>query len=107
MGIATSKDGSVVVLGNFSEVKRYKTKDGFPPGDWMDHDWKAIVPFDFEWRDKLGKVECDCKEVEIHHMPYYGFTWYHMKDCAIMKHYEKYPQMANLGIIPGVIAMSE
>lgn len=108
MGIAMSEDGNVVMLGNFTEAKRYNTEDGLP--DWDDaweRDWKAIIPFPFKWRDKLGKVECDCTECVIAHMPYYGYSWYHMDDCAMHKHFARYPQMANLGYSVGAIAHSE
>lgn len=101
-------NGKVHIIGNFEKPKRYNTKDGYPPGDWFERDFKAIVPYDFEWRATLGKVECDCKEMIASYMPYYGFTWLHMPECAILKHYNKYPQMANLGIYyPDVIAQSE
>jgi len=95
--------GKVHILGNFEKPRRYK--NGRPKN--MDRDYKAIVPYDFEWREKLGKVECTCTECIECFMPYYGWDWYHMEDCAIMAHFRKYPQMANLGIFPGKIASSD
>jgi hypothetical protein len=58
--------------------------------------YERIIPFDFKWRAKLGKAECDCKEVEEVYAPWYGTTWYHMPDCAIGKHLKKYPGIENL-----------
>lgn len=91
MGIIT--DGKIVLCGNFSKAKRYKNGK---PKDWFHRDWKAIIPYPFKWRTKLGKVECTCKEVVEAYQPYYGSTWYHEDECAIIKHYKKYPQMQNL-----------
>ena len=92
MGIITNRDGTVHILGNFTKARRYK--DG-RPRDWIDRDWKAIIPYPFKWRTKLGKVECTCVECIESYMPYYGSTWYHEENCAITKHIRKYPQMLN------------
>lgn len=86
--------GNVVICGNFSQAKRYKNGR---PKNWIDRDWKAIIPYPFKWRDKIGKVECDCVEVVEAYQPYYGSSWYHEDRCAMMQHYKKYPQMKNLG----------
>lgn len=86
--------GGVLLHGNFEKVRRYKTKDG-RPRNWSDHDYKALLPYPFKWRSKLGKVECDCKEVIEAYQPYYGFTYYHEQACATMKHLFRYPQMEN------------
>lgn len=102
MGLISN--GKVTILGNFEKPRRYKNGK---PRDWMDRDYKAIIDYPFDWREKLGKVECDCKECIEAYQPYYGWNWYHMDDCAIMKHFRKYPQMANFGILPGTIAISE
>lgn len=95
--------GSATILGNFTKARRYKNGR---PRNWIDRDYKAIVPFDFKWRTKLGKVECDCVEVIEAYM-WYGWNYYHSNECAIMKHYRKYPQMANLGVDPSCFARSE
>lgn len=65
--------------------------------------------YPFKWRSKLGKVECDCKEVIEAYQPYYGFTYYHKDACATMKHLRHYPQMENFMYEwdPRVIAQSE
>lgn len=87
------------------KARRYKNGR---PKNWSMRDYKAIKPYDLKWRKKLGKVECDCKEMVEAYQPYYGFTFYHMEDCALVKHYEKYPQMENLWEMnPYVIAQSE
>ena len=92
--------GNVTILGNFAKVRRGRPKN-------TDRDYKAIVPYNFKWRVKLGKVECDCVECLETYMPYYGWNWYHSEDCAIMKHYRKYPQMQNLGINPSLITQTD
>lgn len=95
--------GKVVVLGNFAKIRR-----GRPKVDNFMREYKAIVPFEFKCRAKLGKVECDCTEVLECYQPYYGFSVYHSDECAMMKHYRKYPQMGNfIGGSPGLIAQSE
>ena len=94
-----------VYIDLHADIKRYKNGK---PKDWFDRDWKAIIPYPFKWRAKLGKVECDCVEVVQAYQPWYGSTWYHSDECAIMKHYNKYPQMGNfIEGSPVVIAISE
>lgn len=90
MGIIDT--GKVVFFGNFSKARRYKNGR---PRDWFDRDYKAIVPYPFTWRLKLGKVECDCKECIEAYQPYYGSTWFHEDRCAMMVHFRRYPQMQN------------
>lgn len=79
-----------IVCGNFAKLKRRK------PKNWIDKDYKILVPYKFKWRDKIGKVVCDCKECEEHYQPYYGTTWFHSKECALMKYIDKRPQILNL-----------
>lgn len=100
MSIATNKDGSIVLIGNFAKISKKKPKG-------YDNEYKVMVPFNFKWRATLGKVECDCTEVLECYQPYYGFSFYHSDDCAIMKHYKKYPQMLNFIESPRLIAQSE
>ncbi len=92
--------GDVVMLGNYAKIRKGRPKN-------IDKEYKAIVPFDFKWRATLGRAECDCVECLETYMPYYGYNWYHSDDCAIMKHFRKYPQMQNLGIDPSLIAMTD
>ena len=82
---------------------------GRPKNLGIDDSYKAIVPFDFKWRAKLGKVVCDCKEMVESFQPWYGFTFFHSDECAIVKHIERYPQMQNFfwDRDPKVIAQSE
>lgn len=77
------------------------------PKDWIDTGYTILKPYDMKWRHKLGKVECDCKQMIENYQPYYGFTWYHLEDCAMLKHYDKYPGMANFFDRPNVITQSE
>lgn len=79
-----------IVLGNFNKLSKRK------PKNWIETGYKIIVPYKFKWREKIGGVECDCKFCEEHFMPYYGTTWYHTNDCALMKLIDKRPQILNL-----------
>lgn len=81
---------NVIICGNFAKVTKRR------PRNWVDKDYKIIVPFRFGWRHKLGNVECNCNTCYEHYQPYYGYSWYHMEDCAILKHLEKHPGIANL-----------
>lgn len=78
------------ISGNFNKLSRRK------PKNWMQTGYKTIVPFKFNWREKIGKVECNCKEVEEHYEPYYGTAWYHTNECALIKYINKRPQICNL-----------
>lgn len=104
MGIIST--GSIVMIGNFTKPKRYKN---IRPKDWFDRDYKAIVPYDFKFRAKLGRAECTCKECLECHQPYYGFTYFHSEECAISQHLKKYPQILNLiwWYDPTIIAQSD
>lgn len=95
--------GNVTLLGNFAKVSRKR------PKNWIDKDYKVIVPYPFKWRAKLGRVECDCKEVIECYQPYYGYTFLHGEGCAIRKHLKRYPQINNFlwDRDPTVIAQSE
>lgn len=78
------------ISGNFNPITKKK------PKNWINNGYKIIVPFKFKWREKIGKIECDCKECEEHFAPFYGVEWYHMKDCALIKYINKRPQVLNL-----------
>lgn len=78
------------ISGNFNPLTKSK------PKNWFEAGYKIIVPFDFNWRAKVGKVECDCKECEEHYQPWYGISWFHSDNCALMKYIDKRPQIMNL-----------
>jgi hypothetical protein len=78
------------VIGNFNKVTKKK------PKDWIRTGYKIIVPYRFRWREKIGKVECDCQHCEEHFLPYYGVEWYHLDNCALMQYIRKRPQVLNL-----------
>ena len=80
----------IVLCGNFAKVTRQK------PKNWINNSYKIIVPYKFKWREKIGKVKCTCKNVEEHYQPWYGVTWYHSNDCALMQRIKKSPQLMNL-----------
>lgn len=102
MGLISN--GNITIIGNFTKARRYKNGR---PRDWIDRDYKAIVPYPFKWRAKLGKIECDCIECVEAYQPWYGSSWYHSDECSIMKHYRKYPQMSNFVDPPSRIAQME
>jgi hypothetical protein len=77
------------------------------PKNWVDVGYLIIRPYDLKWRHKLGKVECNCKEMEELYEPYYGFTLFHSEDCAMMKHLKRYPGICNLVDVSNIIAQSE
>lgn len=79
-----------VVHGNFSKLKKRR------PKNWVHKDYKIVIPYKFKFRAKIGKVECTCSHCEEHYMPYYGWSWYHMEDCAYVQHFKKYPGILNL-----------
>ena len=89
------------ICGNF--VKPTKTK----PKNWIKRGYKIMIPYPFKWRTKLGRAECDCQQVEEHYQPWYGFSWFHVPECAVMKHLERYPGIRNLIEVYSLIAQSE
>lgn len=76
--------------GNFAKVTKRR------PKNWIDKDYKILVPYKFKWRDKIGNVECDCKECYELYRPWYGWTWTHHESCALMKHLSRHPNISNL-----------
>ncbi len=78
------------ISGNFNKITKRK------PKNWVERGYKIIVPYGFKWRDRIGKVECDCSVCEEHYQAYYGVDWFHSKDCALMKYINKRPQILNL-----------
>ena len=84
-------NGKIHILGNFAKISKKKPKN-------YDKDYKVMVPYRFKWREKIGKVECDCKDVLECFMPYYGFDWYHSDECALMKLVKEKPQLMNLPV---------
>lgn len=66
------------------------------PKNWVNNGYRITVPFDFKWRHKIGKVECNCKEVVECYRPWYGVSWFHSKDCAFIKYINTHPQICNL-----------
>jgi len=80
---------NLTICGNTAKLLKKRPKS-------FDKEYKCLINYPFKWRTKLGKVKCTCKICEEHFQPYYGFTWFHNGNCAIMKHLKKYPQMKNL-----------
>lgn len=79
-----------IVHGNFNKLTKRK------PKDWIITGYKIIIPYRFKWRDKIGKIKCDCETCEEHYQPWYGVSWFHSKECALMQYIRKKPQICNL-----------
>lgn len=82
----------ITVCGNFAEVLPEKPKDF----DYeTDAKWRE--PYPKKWkRITIGKTTCDCKEMETHFQPWYGYSWFHSKECALIKRVEERPGLRNL-----------
>ena len=76
--------------GNFNKLSKRK------PKNWIDNGYKIIVPYKFKWREKIGKIKCDCEVCEEHYAPYYGVDWHHNKNCALIQYINRRPQILNL-----------
>jgi hypothetical protein len=61
----------------------------------MDEPYRVRIPYPFEWRVKLGRVECDCQTVVKWYRPWHGIGWLHERDCAIFRHVKRYPGILN------------
>ena len=66
------------------------------PNNWIDRSYKIMVPFAFTWRVTIGKTTCTCTQVHEHYQPWYGFTWYHSDDCALIRAVKERPGLLNL-----------
>lgn len=89
MGYIESDDGKIGIHGNFAPITKKK------PRDFME-DYKVFVPYPFNFREKIGGVECDCINVLECYMPYYGSDWYHEDRCALIQDTKKRPHLMNL-----------
>lgn len=65
------------------------------PENWMDVGYRILVPYPFDWREKLGKATCDCTMVFETDRPWLGRHWTHHPDCAIEEHLRRYPGIYN------------
>ena len=66
------------------------------PRNWINKGYRILIPFDFKWRVKIGKVKCTCTHCYEEFAPYYGITWFHKEGCAILNLIERRPQILNL-----------
>jgi hypothetical protein len=53
------ENGNIAIRGNLALARRC---ENVRPKNW-DHDYKAIVPYFFKWRDKICGIICACKEI--------------------------------------------
>jgi hypothetical protein len=63
----------------------------------IDQGYRMLVPYPpkLKYREKLGKVVCDCTQVIEMYRPWIGLSWSHHPDCAIEKHLRRYPGIYN------------
>lgn len=78
------------ICGNFAELEQAKPE----PFDY-DKTSKWVEPYSFEWRETLGKTICNCKTVEVHYAPYYGYDFFHRDTCNLMRKLNDNPGIAN------------
>lgn len=83
---------NMVICGNFAEVLPEKPKDF----DY-DSDAKWLEPYPEKWeRIKIGKTTCTCQKIETHYQPWYGYSWFHTDECALMQRVKDRPSLLNL-----------
>ncbi len=81
----------MTISGNFAQRQESKPKDF----DYMSTGkWYENYPFD--WRETLGGVICNCKRVKVNYAPYYGFEFFHLDSCNLMRKLEAEPGIQNL-----------
>lgn len=93
--------GNAIVCGSYPKLTKRK------PKNWFDKGYRIRIPYPFKWREKLGKVECDCATVIETYRIWYGFDITHDENCAIEKHVRRYPGILNFIDYSGIIASSE
>lgn len=83
-------DGGAI-CGNFAELlpEQPKDFDYSNTGKWMQG-------YPFEKREVIGGTACNCKKVECHYAPYYGFDYYHNKNCNLTRKVTSRPGLMNL-----------
>lgn len=84
-------NGRISICGNFAELQDSKPE----PFDY-DHTAKWLEPYSFDWREVLGKTICNCKMVEVHYAPYFGFDYFHNQNCNLMRKLRAEPGIQNL-----------
>jgi len=81
----------IIISGNFAERTKEMPKD-------FDHTTtgKWYAPYTMQWRETLGGTICSCKQVKVNFAPYYGYDYFHMDYCNLMKKLRDYPQIESL-----------
>lgn len=79
------------ICGNFAKLQDSKPE----PFDY-DKTAKWLEPYSFDWRETLGSTICNCKTVEVHYAPYYGWDYYHLDTCNLMRKLRAEPGLNNL-----------
>lgn len=81
----------VHISGNFAERTETKPKDFdyMTTGKWYE-------PYSFEWREVLGNAICNCTRIKVNYAPYFGYDYFHLDTCNLMRKLEAEPGIANL-----------
>lgn len=82
--------GSLTITGNFAPLLNEKPD----PFDY-EKTCKWLEPYPFEVRERIGRVVCSCSHLECHYAPYYGWDYYHLDTCNLMKQLRARPQLRN------------
>lgn len=83
--------GGITISGNFAERTETKPKD-FDynrTGKWYE-------PYSFEWRETLGGTICNCSRIKVNYAPYFGYDYYHLDSCNLMRKLDAEPGIHNL-----------
>lgn len=98
MGCISDEDGTMFMCGNFAERTDKKPKDFDYQSDGK---WYEPYPKELE-RITIGRTTCDCTRIKTDYAPWYGFTWSHSDECALIKRVKEHPQLRNLWCFDGV-----
>jgi len=83
--------GDIMICGNFAERQETEPENF----DFMSTaKWYQDYPC--EWRETLGGVVCSCKRVKVDYAPYYGFDYFHLDNCNLMRKLAAEPGIHNL-----------
>ena len=79
------------ICGNFAE--RTDTK---PESFDYDHTAKWYEAYPFDWRETLGGTVCNCSRVKVNYAPYFGYDYFHLDSCNLMRKLDAEPGIYNL-----------
>lgn len=83
--------GDITVVGNFAQLLDSKPE----PFDY-NSTAKWLEDYPLEWREVWGGTICSCQKLEVHYAPYYGWDYYHLDGCNLIRKLADNPGMRNL-----------